>query len=189
MPRSIPLAVTFTMTDDANTPLPGESVRLFLGLGDQHDPNAGQRIVTGPDGTASFATTALINRCWYWRNIGFTGLSWPLRANHLALAAELDRVIPTETGETHFAILLTADIWQFKTGESLTLDFIGAYAAAPDGRFTVLLNRGASFAIPGSPLSLSGLGYRISDFMLEPHDGEPWRLTLAFKKLPKPVRR
>jgi hypothetical protein len=187
MPRSIPLAVTFTMTDDANTPLPGESLRLFLGLGDQHDPNAGQRMTTGADGKAAFATTALIDRCWYWRNIGFTGLSWPLRANHLALAAELDHVLLGDTGETHLAMLLTADIWQFKTGESLTLDFIRAYAAGTDGRFTVLLNRGRDVAIPDSPLRLSGLGYRISDFMLEP--GDPWRLRLAFKKLPKPVRR
>jgi hypothetical protein len=184
--RTVPLAVAFRLTDNDYRPLAGESLRLFLGLGDPADPSTGTTIVTDANGAAAFTATPRVARRWRWRNIGFTGLSWPLRADHLALAAELDQVVLTDDGERHVPLLHTADIDRFEGGDCMTTGFGRIYAADAAGRFTVLANRGEALAIPGSRLLLHGPGYRMTDFMLEP--GDPWRLRLAFAKAPKPVR-
>jgi hypothetical protein len=184
---TIRIAVAFALADNDQKPVAGESLRLILGLCDQADPRAGIALVTDEKGEAAFAADAAVDRRWIWENVGFTGLSVPRRADHLAVAAELDQVYPTQPGAAHFAARYALDIFRTSEGTCRTTGFGRICAADAQGRFTVPLNRGRDLAIPGRVERLSGSGYRVTDFMLDRDDNGNWRLRLAFAKAPAPV--
>ena len=190
------LDVEFKLTDRNYQPLAGVPVRLVLGVADWQAPDAGVRIVTGDDGTANFTIQATIDRRWHWTNVGFTPIAVPSRVDHLAIAAELERVLPRQDGgETTYHWLYTADVVRFRDGDCSTDGIDDIYEAAPDGRFTKLIGSGATgtdFQMMIDGLVLTGGGYKLWDFMLSrPQDGAGgrWDLKLSLMRLPKPVLR
>jgi len=90
--------VELKFTDENYRPLSGEPIRLVFGPKGSQAPDAGVRVVTTQDGTAQFATQALVDRRWIFVNIGFTPLGMPLRADHLAIALALSFVMPQNQG-------------------------------------------------------------------------------------------
>jgi hypothetical protein len=138
-------------------------------------------VVTGKDGTANFESAAVIDRRWFSVNVGFTPFSAPFRMDHLAVAAELDCVVPWSDGERHMPILRTMDIWRDKGGDCRTYGFSRTYVADEHGRPTRLLDpRRPEIALPDGKVLHFGEPYRASDFMLTPESPDRWTLKLAF---------
>ena len=193
--RVVPLDVEFKLTDSEYGPLPNVPVRLVLGAEDWKAPDAGVGIVTAADGSARFTTQARIGRRWSSSAIGFTGLSMPFRADHLALAAELTFALPRRDGDDIIhRWLYTAGIDRMPDGDCSSLDLDEVYEAGPDGRFTKYLGSNASgpnFKTLVDGWILSNAGYQLSDFLLHRGDGdagnEHWRLRLGIKRMPKPM--
>jgi len=193
--RAAPLHVDFKLTDEEYRPLSGVPVRLVFGAGDWQAPDAGTRIVTAADGTATFTIDAPVSRRWQFRNVGFTPFSWPVRTDHVSLAAELEFVLPKKDGpDTVHHWLYTAEIDRDGSGDCSTDDLDKVYEAGQDGRFTKLIGSnaaGPNFDVNIDGWALSGAGYKLSDFMLEPENtaaGEKrWHLKLAIVRRPKAV--
>jgi hypothetical protein len=193
--RTVSLDVEFKLTDLDYHPLAGVPLRLVIGAKDRQAPDVGVRIVTAADGTARFTTQALINRRWIFVNLGFTPFSIPLRADHIAVAAELPFVLPKKGGDdiVH-RWLYTADIDRMSDGDCNTDDLDDVYDTGSDGRFSKLVGTnaaGPNFNAVVDGWLLSGGGYQLWDFMLEPDKadatGQHWHLKLAIKRRPKPV--
>jgi hypothetical protein len=193
--RAVPLHVDFKLTDEHYEPLAGVPVRLVFGAADWQAPDAGTRIVTAADGTATFTVDAVVDRRWQFRNVGFTPFSWPVRTDHVSLAAELEFVLPKKDGpDAVHRWLYTAEIDRDSSGDCSTDDLDKVYEAGPDGRFTRLVGAnaaGPNFDVNIDGWALSSAGYKLSDFMLEPQDtaaGEKrWHLKLAIVRRPKAV--
>jgi hypothetical protein len=136
----------------------------------------------------------VVDRRWDFSNIGFTGFSVPFRADHIAVAAELEFALPTRDGPDkihHW--LYVANINRLPDGDCSTGDLDEVYEAGPDGRFTRLLGSnaaGPNFEAKVDGWILSGAGYKLSDFMLSPDEtkaaGKRWQLKLAIMRRPKP---
>jgi len=121
--RTVSLDVAFTLTDQNNQPLPGVPVRLVFGGKGWQSPDAGVRIVTAADGTARFTTAAAVERRWTFVNVGFTGLSMPVRADHLPVALELAFVVPQKNGgDIVHRWLYTADVDRLPDGDCTSDD-------------------------------------------------------------------
>ena len=193
--KTVSLDVEFKLTDLDYHPLSGVPLRLVLGASDWQAPGVGTKIVTAADGSAKFTTQASVNRRWVFVNVGFTPFSIPLRADHIAVAAELPFVLPRKGGDdiVH-RWLYTADINRMADGDCNTDDLDDVYEPGPDGRFTKLIGTnaaGPNFNALVDGWVLSGGGYQLWDFMLEPDKvdatGRHWHLKLAIKQRPKPV--
>ncbi|MGA8816945.1 MAG: hypothetical protein WB624_06610 [Xanthobacteraceae bacterium] len=193
--RTVSLDVEFKLTDLDYHPLAGVPLRLVVGAKDRQSPDAGVRFVTAADGSAKFTTQALINRRWNFSNIGFTPFSIPFRADHIAVAAELPFVLPKKGGDdiVH-RWLYTADIDRMPDGDCSTDDLDDVYEAGVDGRFSKLIGTGAAgpnFNTVVDGWVLSGAGYQLWEFMLEPDKadtaGQHWHLKLAIKRRSRPV--
>jgi hypothetical protein len=189
--RTVSLDVEFKLTDLDYHPLAGVPLRLVVGAKDRQAPEAGTRVVTAADGTVKFTTQALINRRWNFSNVGFTPFSIPFRADHIAVAAEL----PKKGGDdiVH-QWLYTADIDRMPDGDCSTDDLDDVYDTGSDGRFSKLVGTnaaGPNFNAMVDGWLLSGAGYQLWDFMLEPDKADAtaqhWHLKLAIKRRPKPV--
>jgi hypothetical protein len=193
--RSVALDVAFTLTDLNNQPLPGVPVRLVFGGKGWQARDAGVRIVTAADGTARFTTAAAIDRRWTFVNIGFTGLSMPVRADHLPIALELAFVVPQKNGgDVVHRWLYTADIDRLPDGDCTSDDLDNVYDRDGGGAFTKLIGRngaGPNFDGLVDGFRLDAAGYKLSNFMLTapaaaPPD-QPWHLKLGLVRKPKPV--
>lgn len=192
--RTVALDVEFTLTDQNNQPLPGVPVRLVFGGKDWQAPDAGVRIVTAANGTARFTAAAVVDRRFTFVNIGFTGLSMPVRADHLPVALELAFVVPQKSGAdvTH-RWLYTADIDRLPDGDCTSDDLDNVYESGAGSAFTKLVGRnaaGPNFDGLVDGFRLDAAGYKLSDFMLTaPAAGldQPWHLKLGLKRMPKPI--
>jgi hypothetical protein len=188
------LEVHFKLTDPEYKPIPGQTVRLVFGDGkDWQEPNAGNRFVTDANGEAVFTTKVAPDRRWTSVPIGFTGISRPVRADHLQIAAELERVLPGVNAGKDLTLhqLYKMDIDVLPDGDCATSDFTAVYMPDAQGRFTKQVPADG-MPIPNSGgLVLSGLGYQSWDHMLSAVDETKthWKLKLAFKRFPPPVRR
>jgi len=193
--RTIALDVDFKLTDQNNQPLPGVPVRLVFGGKGWQAPDAGVRIVTAAGGTARLTTAAVVYRRFTFVNIGFTGLSMPVRADHLPLALELAFTVPQKNGaDIMHRWLYTADIDRLPDGDCTSDDLDNVYDVGAGGAFTKLIGRnaaGPNFDGLVDGFRLDAAGYKLSDFMLTAPDaatpGEPWHLKLGLKRMPKPV--
>lgn len=193
--RSVALDVAFTLTDQNNQPLPGVPVRLVFGGKDWQAPDAGARIVTAADGTARFTTAAVVERRLTFVNIGFTGLSMPVRTDHLPIALELAFTVPQKAGgDVVHRWLYSADVDRLPDGDCTSDDLDNVYDVGTGGAFTKLIGRnaaGPNFDGLVDGFRLNAAGYKLSDFMLRAPaaaaPGEPWHLKLGLKRMPKPV--
>jgi hypothetical protein len=193
--RTVTLDVAFTLTDQNNEPLPDVPVRLVFGGKGWQAPDAGVRIVTAADGTARFTVAAAVARRWTFVNIGFTGLSMPVRADHLPVALELAFVVPQKTGgDVAHRWLYTADIDRLPDGDCSSDDLDTVYDRDTGGAFTKRVGRnaaGPNFDGLVDGWRLDAAGYKLSDFMLQAPAAatpdEPWHLKLGLKRMPKPV--
>ena len=191
--QTVPLEVDFQLTDLEYKPLAGQPVRLIFGEGqDWQAPNVGYRVITAEDGKAHFTANVALERRWRWVNVGFTPFSVPRRTDHLQIAAELEQVIPSAPGGKDIAlhVLYRMDVDRFSEGSCSTHGFVGMYTPDGAGRFTNPVPP-TGLTVPNSGgMVLRGEGYTPWDYMLEPADraGE-WKIKLAFKRYPAPVRR
>jgi hypothetical protein len=189
------LEVELKLTDQDYQPISDEPIRLVFGVGDWQAPGAGIRVVTDADGMARFITEAVVSRRWSSSNIGFTPFSMPFRGDHIAIGAELAFVMPTrEGGEITHHWLYTADIRRLPDGDCSSDDLDRVYEAGPDGRFTRLVGTnaaGPNFDALVDGWKLTGAGYKLWDFMLDPApdtaNGKAWHLKLGLMRKPKPV--
>jgi hypothetical protein len=185
--------VELKLTDKEYQPLPGVPLRVVLGTADWQSPDAGTRIVTAEDGTARFTTEGVIDRRWKFVNIGFTPFSRPYRADHIAVAAELEFVLPKKDGaDVIYRWLYNADIDRLPDGTCSTYDLDAVYEADADGRFTRLISSnaaGPNFNAQIDGWVLSSAGYKLWDFTLDPPDTEAgrWHLKLGLMRFPKPL--
>lgn len=192
--QPVPLDVHFKLTDADYKPLPGEWVRLVFGAAkDWQEGNAGSRFTTDANGEAVFATKAVIDRRWTSVPVGFTGLSKPVRADHLQIAAELERVLPGVNAGKDLILhqLYKMDVDVLPGGDCATSDFTDVYLPDARGRFTSAVPP-SGMTVPNSGgLVLTGMGYQTWDHSLSPVDEAKtrWKLKLAFKRFPPPVRR
>jgi len=192
--RTVALDVEFTLTDLNNQPLPNVPVRLVFGGKGWQAPDAGVRIVTAADGTARFTTAASVARRWTFVNIGFTGLSMPVRADHLPIALELAFVVPQKNGpDIVHRWLYTADVDRLPDGDCSSDDLDNVYDLGTGGAFTRLIGRnaaGPNFDGLVDGWRLDAAGYKLSDFMLKAPDAatpdQPWHLKLGLRRMPKP---
>jgi hypothetical protein len=192
--QPVTLDVEFKLTDLEYKPLSGQAVRLVFGAGnDWQTPSAGNGFVTDANGKASFTTRAILDRRWTSVPIGFTGLSKPVRADHLQIAAELERVLPGVDAGKDLTLhqLYKMDIDVLPGGDCATSDFTDVYLPDAQGRFTNPVPR-TGMTIPNSGgLVLTGIAYQIWDHQLGAVDEAKsrWKLKLGLKRNPPPVRR
>jgi hypothetical protein len=182
------LEVHFKLTDVDYHPVTGVPVRLVLGTRqDWQEPGSGNRFVTDPNGEAVFTTAATVDKRWRGQNVGFTGLSIPYRADHLAIAAELEPA----GAEGKYTWLYTMNVY-CKGGDCSTDDIEDVYSKDSQGRFTRKAERvNGDWKMPElRGLVLTGAGYQSWNSLLTFDDSRKvWKLTLAFKRSPPPVRR
>jgi hypothetical protein len=189
--QSLPLDVSFKLTDIEYKPLAAQTVRLVFGdTKDWQEPAAGSRFVTDDNGEAHFSTRAGVSRRVQWIPIGFTPFSWPTRTDHLQIAAELERIVPTPAGkDITLHMLYKMDIDRLPDGDCATSDFTSIYTPDAQGRFTQLVPPQGLTVPDSGGMILPGGGYQTWDHMLQPVDEAKthWKLKLAFKRSPKPV--
>lgn len=192
--QPVALDVQFKLTDMEYKPLPGQPVRLVFGAGkDWQSPNAGNRFATDANGEAVFTTKAAIDRRWTSVPIGFTGISKPVRADHLQIAAELVQVLPGIDAGKDLALhrLYKMDVDVLPGGDCTTSGFTEIYLPDARGQFTRLVPR-EGMTIPNSGgLLLTGNAYDTWEHLLVPVDEAKthWKVKLAFKRYPPPVIR
>jgi hypothetical protein len=192
--QNVTLDVEFKLTDLEYKPLPGQAVRLVFGADkDWQAPNVGNRFVTDANGQAVFTVPTVLDRRWTSVPIGFTGLSKPTRADHLQIAAELERVLPGMDSGKDLILrqLYKMDVDVLPGGDCATSDFTDVYLPDAQGRFGKPVPR-TGMTIPNSGgLVLTGIGYQTWDHQLGAVDEAKthWKLKLAFKRNPPPVRR
>ena len=184
--RKVSLAVAFKLTDKEYVPIPGARVRLFLGRGDPLASGAGTTVVTDKNGAAASESDVMMDRRWFSVNVGFTPFSAPLRMDHLAVAAELDCLVPWTGGEKLMPILCTMDIWRDKGGDCRTYGFSRIFVPDEQGRLMRPLDpRRPEIALPDGKVLYFGEPYRASDYMLTPESPDRWKLQLAFARTRK----
>jgi hypothetical protein len=191
--QPLPLDLSFQLTDLEYKPLPGQTVRLILGEGqDWQNPAAGNRFVTDAEGKAQYTTNVAIDRSWRWVNVGFTPFSLPARTDHLQILAELVTVVPAEGKDEaiSFNILYRMDVYRFKSGDCSHNGITSMYVPDAAGRFTVRVPPNGLRVPNSGGMVLSGEGYTPWDEMLEPaaYPTHGWKLKLAFKRQNTPRR-
>jgi len=192
--QSATLDVQFKLTDTEYKPLPGQPVRLVFGAGKEwQSPNAGNRFVTDANGEAVFTTKVAVERRWTSVPIGFTGISKPVRADHLQIAAELVQVLPGIDGGKDLLLhgLYKMDVDVLPGGDCATSGFTAVYLSDAHGQFTKLVPR-EGMTVPNSGgLVLTGNAYDTWEHLLAAVDEAKthWKLKLAFKRDPPPVIR
>lgn len=161
-------------------------MRLVFGRGDPLAPGAGTTILTDKSGAADFETEAVMDRRWFSVNVGFTPFSAPFKMDHLAVAAELDCLVPWTDGEKNLPILCTMDIWRDKGGDCRTYGFSRTCVPDEAGRLTRLLDpRQPEIVLPDGKVLFFGEPYRASDYMLTPESPDRWTVKLAFARARK----
>jgi len=186
----VPLEVQFKLTDLNYAPIAGVPVRVAFGPpATWQSPGSGTRFVTDAAGASTFSTSAPIEPQAKTRPTNFVDslTARPQPADHLAIAAEL----PYMT----FRWMYVAEIWRFRNGDLLT-EGVSVYTPDDRGLFTRKTPRskdGGWLMADLKGLVLTTPGHDMWDYKLEPigdaANPSGWRLQLAFKRSPEPIRR
>jgi hypothetical protein len=184
------LDVEFKLTDLEYRPLPKVPVRLVLGTHpDWQGASAGVRFVTDAVGGHRFTTSTVLDKRARKRPTNFVSslVSGAEPTDHLMVAAEL--------GYMTFRWLYAVDVYRFARGGDVLLDGFSVYTPDARGAFTRKAKQesGGWMMSDLGGLALTHPGHEPSNFMLEPDPADPsnlrWRLRIAFKRSPDPVRR
>jgi hypothetical protein len=187
--QPVTLDVTFTLTDLAYKPIAGVPVRLVFGSdAEWQGTTAGQTFTTDANGTHRLSASVVLEKRWRKAPTNFVGslVSRPQLTENLMIGAEL----PYMT----YQWLYTVEVARFPAGDVM-LDGFSVYTPDAQGRFTRRAREDSSgwkmADLDG--LILTGPGHVPWDYMLEPDPADPthkrWRLKIAFKQSPPPVRR
>lgn len=187
--QPVTLDVTFTLTDLDYKPIAGVPVRLVFGSeAEWQGAAAGQRFTTDANGAGRLSASVVLEKRWRKAPTNFVGslVSRPQLTENLMIGAELPYM--------SYQWLYTVDVARFPSGDVM-LDGFSVYTPDAQGRFTRRAREDASgwkmADLDG--LILTGPGHAAWDSMLEPDPGGPagkrWRLRIAFKRSPPPVRR
>ena len=182
--QSVPVDVSFKLTDLDYKPLANVPVRIvFSSDAGWRNANAGRRIVTDAKGEAHFTANVAIDKRLRKVPTNFVDslLSHPKQTDHLLVAAEMEYM--------SFHWLYVVEVARFEGGDTM-LDNFAVYTRDQQGNFTREIPSDAKGFLPPElgGLALSGPGYQPFDFLLD-RDQNRWKLRLAFKKSPPPVRR
>jgi hypothetical protein len=197
--ETITLAVMLKLTDSDYKPLPGQSVRLAFSGQDWRSPTAGQRVVTDAKGEAHLTAVVAIDRQTKSQNVGMTPFSVPVGTDHLLIAAELERVLPVNGHDHVFHWLYTENVFRYEGGDTSGGYIDAIFSKGPQGRFDKPLQPDlnivhlAQRTDPEQRAIGGDEGYVPTDFGLERDDTDKahprWTLSLAFKRMPRPVLR
>jgi hypothetical protein len=195
--ETITLAVTLKLTDSDYKVLAGQRVRLAFSGQDWRAPDAGQRVVTDARGEAHLTAVVAIDRQTKSRNAGMTPFSAPVATDHLLIAAELERILPVDGHDRAFRWLYTENVYRYPGGETSGGYIDAIFARDAQGRFTRQLEPDlnnlhmAQRTDPEQRAIGGDEGYVPTDFGLERDDTDKahprWTLSLAFKRMPRPV--
>jgi hypothetical protein len=195
--ETITLAVKLKLTDSEYKPLANQTVRLAFSGQDWQGPSSGQRVVTDAKGEAHITAVVAIDRRTQSQNVGMTPFSVPVGTDHLLIAAELERVLPVDGHDRVFHWLYTENVFRFPGGETSGGYIDAIFAKGAQGRFDKRLEPNLSVVhmAQRSDLEQRAIGgdegYVPSDFGLERDDTDKahprWTLSLAFKRMPRPV--
>jgi hypothetical protein len=195
--ETITLAVTLKLTDSDYKVLAGQRVRLAFSGQDWRAPDAGQRVVTDARGEAHLTAVVAIDRQTKSRNAGMTPFSVPVATDHLLIAAELERILPVDGHDRAFRWLYTENVYRYPGGETSGGYIDAIFARDAQGRFTRQLEPDlnnlhmAQRTDPEQRAIGGDEGYVPTDFGLERDDTDKahprWTLSLAFKRMPRPV--
>lgn len=184
--QTVPLDVSFMLTDLGNKPLAGVPVRIVFGSDQGWErANVGRRIVTDAKGEAHFTAPVVIDKKLRKMPTNFVDslFSMPKQTDHLLVAAEMEYA--------GFHWLYVVEVARFAGGDTMLDDFFVRTRDA-HGDFTHVVredNQGWKMPELGG-LVLTGPGYQPSDFLLEHNTAKnQWKLHLAFKRSPPPIRR
>lgn len=197
--QTITLDVTLKLTDSEYQPLAGQSVRLAFSGQDWQDPAAGQRVVTDARGEAHLTAVVQIDRQKKSRNVAMTPFMKTVSAEHLLIAAELERVLPLDGKDRTFHWLYIENVFYYGGGETSGGYVDAIFGKDARGRFSKRLepNLGelpmAQRTDPEQRAIAGDQGYVPTDFGLDKDESDPahprWTLTLGFKRMPRPVWR
>ena len=195
--ETITLHVTLKLTDSDYKPLVNQSVRLTFSGQDWQSPTAGQRVTTDAKGEAHLTAVVAIDRKVQSKNVGMTPLSVPVGTDHLLIAAEMERVLPLDGKDHAFHWLYTENVFRYEGGETSGGYIDAIYGKGPTGRFDKPLEPDlnvvhmAQRTDPEQRAISGDVGYVPSDFGFEKDETDKahpkWTLSLAFKRMPRPV--
>ena len=181
--QPVPLDVTFKLTDLDYKPLPNVPVRIVFARDGWQRADSGRRIFTDASGEAHFTAEVMIDTKLRKIPTNFVDslFSTPKRADHLLVGAEMEYM--------SFRWLYVVEVARFEGGDTM-LDRFAVYTRDIDGRYTREIEEGPNGFRPPelNGLALTGPGYQVFDYLLE-REGNRWKLRLAFKKSPPPMRR
>lgn len=187
--QAIALEVRFKLTDLEYRPLAGEKVRVVFGTDPAwRAPGSGHAFTTDAKGEASFTTQASLDRRWRSPSGPLPPAlpNLPQATDHLLAAAEL--------AYAGFHWLYAVDLCRFRNGDVLQ-DGFEVFTPDAKGQFSRKADRdGRDWRMAElGGLLLTSPGHEPWNYLLEPLDAAAspprWRLTLAFKRAPAPVRR
>jgi hypothetical protein len=167
------LAVTILLRTNETPPIAGGKIKLIFDGG-------AVTVTSDAKGHASATGKAVLDQRWHWVNIGFTPFSWPLRADHIAFAAELDHSVRIDGRVVHYPVLYKVNLFRDSNGDTWNP---GVRVFGPDaqGEFTIDLDRDNNgIPLDGKMLMAPNNGYRVSGSLDDPKAGEPVKLDLEF---------
>jgi hypothetical protein len=195
--ETITLAVNLKLTDNDYQPLAGQSVRLTFSGQDWQSPDAGQRVVTDANGEAHLTAVVELDRQTKSRNVAMTPFMKLVRADHLLVAAEMERVLPLDGADRTFRWLYVENIFRYSDGDAsggyidaiYGKDALGRYSKRLEPNLTTL--HMAQRTDPEQRAIGGDDGYVPTDFLLDRDDSDRarprWTLSLGFKRMPRPV--
>jgi hypothetical protein len=187
---AVPLEVEFKLTDLDYKPIASVPVRVTFGpSASLQDPDSGTRFVTSAAGDFRFSTTAPVEAQPKTPPTNFVDSlsARPQPADHLVIAAELPYLT--------FRWLYVGEVWRFRNGDVLT-EGVSVYTPDERGHFTrkTLRSKDGGWLMADlKGLALTTPGHDMWDYKLEPAGSAAaptgWKLRLAFKRSPPPIRR
>lgn len=182
--QTVPLDVSFKLTDLDYKPLSNVPVRIvFASDSGWQGASAGRRIVTDAKGEAHFTANVAIDRKLRKLPTNFVDslFSTPKSVDHLLVGAEMEYM--------NFHWLYVVEVVRFQGGDTM-LDRFAVYTRDTRGSFTRQIDESPDGFKPPElgGLVLTSPGYQVFDYLLE-RDQNRWKLRLAFRKSPPPIRR
>ena len=168
------MTVTLLLRTNETDPISGGRLTLIF-------DGAATTVTTDAKGHASFTAKSALDRRWHWVNVGFTPFSMPLKADHLAFAAQLDHSVRIDGRVVHFPVLYRLDIFRDSNGDCWNPG-ARVYGRDASGAFSIDLDDPGNKGVPvdGKILRVPNNGYRVTGSFGDPKTEKPLKLELDF---------